>query len=312
MNQLSKTAPGMLTKWFRGHLRAMKEGILMPLQSPLSGLFTVITLGICFYLPLVLWSVWVNFSELQEQWQAQGSVAIFLKKGLEASEVTALKHELTDRNLISQVTEVDNNTIRDSLNKDPQLEQIISVIKAHELPDQLLIKTHPNATADQIQTLVQKLQLHADVDYVSFDADWFQQLKTLTRSLYYLTQASIAVFFIIIFVFLSHTIGSEVAAHKGEINLKQLLGATAAQIRRRFLYGGVYYGLAAAALAVLLLELTLWWLEQPIQELTASFGQAMAMRTPDLDELMVFAAIVVMVTWLGSRVSAGNHLRQIQ
>lgn len=311
LNQPLKNRPSSLTRWYRGHLRAMKEGLKMPIMLPFSSLFTVVTLGICFYLPLVMWTLWQNFSEVQAQWQGQGSVAIFLKQGLDASQVQTLKSDLDDRKLIAAVTVVDNDTIKANLNDDPQLNQIIDVIKTHELPDQILLKPNPNATTEQLQSLAQKLQLHPDIEYVSFDADWFDQLKTLTQAFYYLMQASIVVFLIIVFVFLSHSIGSEVAAHKGEISLKKLLGATAGQIRRRFLYGGIYYGLAAALVAMLLLNVTLWWLELPIQELSESFGQAIQIRTPVFIEYVWFVVIAVAVSWAGARISASNHIRNL-
>ncbi len=311
MNQVSKQQPSGFKCWYRGHFRAMVEGVKMPMTTPYASIFTVITLAICFYLPLVMWTMWQNFSEVESRWQGQGSVAVFLKQGLDAEKVTALMHDLGDRNLIAEVTVVDNDTIKASLNDDPQLNQIIEVIESHELPDQLLLQPHPNATTEQIQSLAQKLQLRADIDYVSFDSDWFNQLKTLTQAFYYLMQASIVVFLIIVFVFLSHSIGSDVASHKGEIGLKKLLGATAGQIRRRFLYGGIYYGLVASFLAMTLLNLTLWWLKSPIQELSQSFGQSIDLRTPFGIEMMWFVSIVVLISWAGARISASNHIRNL-
>ncbi len=311
MNQLAKQAPGSFTKWYRGHLRAMKEGLKMPLHAPFSSLFMVITLAICFYLPLVMWTLWQNFAEVEARWQGQGSMALFLQQGLDGNQVQAVQEELGDRNLISEVVLIDNDTIKTNLSQDPQLKQIIDVIKSHELPDQIMLKPHPNATTEQIQTLAQKLQLNPDIEYVSFDADWFKQLKSLTQAFYYLMQASIVVFLVIIFVFLSHSIGSEVALHKGEIGLKKLLGATAAQIRRRFLYGGVYYGVCAALLAIVFLNITLWWLQNPIQEISQSFGKEVIITSPGFNHFFWFLTLAVVVTWLGSRISATNHIRKL-
>lgn len=311
MNQITKQAPNGFVKWYRGHARAIVEGLKMPLHAPLSSLFTVITLAICFYLPLVMWTMWQNFSSVEEQWQGQGSVALFLRHGIDSNQLLALQNELNDRKLISEVSMVDNDTVKNSLNQDPQLKQIIDVIKSHELPDQILIKPHPNATSEQIQQLAQKLQLNPDIEYVSFDADWFNQLKTLTQAFYYLMQASIVVFLVIVFVFLSHSIGSEVASHKDEISLKKLLGANAAQIRRRFLYGGVYYGFCAALLSIVFLKVTLWWLERPIQDLSKSFGQEVIIKTPLVMELFWFVLIVMIIAWSGSRISSSNHIRQL-
>jgi cell division transport system permease protein len=298
-------------KWLRGHRRAMSEGLMMPLQTPLSSLFTVITLAICFYLPLVMWTLWQNFTEVEQRWRGQGSVAVFLQKGLDANQLIALQHDLNERNLIIDVVLVDKQTIRENLNDDPQLNQIIDIIEAYELPDQLLLQPHPNATSEQLQTLVQNLQLRPDIDYVSFDADWFNQLKTLTQAFYYLMQASIVVFLIIVLVFLSHTIGSEVAAHKKEISLLKLLGATPGQIRRRFLYGGLYYGFLASVVSLLMLRITLWWMETPIAELSASFGQAISLRVPHLNESLVFVLLAILIAWMGARFSASSHIRTV-
>ncbi|MCB1583738.1 MAG: permease-like cell division protein FtsX [Marinicella sp.] len=311
MNQITKQAPSVFTKWYRGHLRAASEGVHMPLLTPYSSLFTVITLAICFYLPLVMWTLWQNFAEVEQQWQGKGSMAVFLKKGLDAKELTALQHDLNDRKLIAQVTVVDKDTIKEKLNDDPQLNQVIEIISSYDLPDQILIQPNPNATPEQLQTLAQSLQLRPDIDYVSFDAEWFTQLKTITQAFYYLMQASIVVFLVIILVFLSHSIGSEVASHKKEISLKKLLGATPGQIRRRFLYGGVYYGLLSALFAIFLLHGTLWYLEKPILDLSQSFGQNITLRTPFMHEWLIFGLLATLISWFGARVSASNHIAKL-
>lgn len=311
MNQLAKQAPGAFTKWYRGHLRAANEGVKMPLLTPYSSLFTVITLAICFYLPLVMWTLWQNFAEVEAQWQDKGSMAVFLKKGLNAKELTALQHDLNDRKLVAVVTVVDKETIKENLNDDPQLNQVIDIISSYDLPDQILVQPNPNATPEQLQSLAQSLQLRPDIDYVSFDSEWFSQLKSITQAFYYLMQASIVVFLVIILVFLSHSIGSEVASHKKEISLQKLLGATPGQIRRRFLYGGVYYGLLSAMLAILMLRVTVWYLEKPILDLSQSFGQTIELRTPFIQELLLFALLATVISWLGSRVSASNHIANL-
>ncbi|TDR22704.1 cell division protein FtsX [Marinicella litoralis] len=311
MNQIIKHKPNQWVKWYRGHIRAMVEGFKMPMLTPYSSLFTVITLAICFYLPLVMWTLWQNFSEVEDSWRGQGSMAVFLKQGLAANDLTVLQHDLLERNIVIEVSVVDKDTIKASLNDDPQLNQVIDVISSHELPDQILVQPHPNATSEQLQSLAKNLQLLPDIDYVSFDAEWFNQLKSLTQAFYYLMQASIVVFLIIILVFLSHSIGSEVALHKKEISLQKLLGASPGQIRRRFLYGGLYYGLLASMIAIVMLRITLWYLEKPIADLSQSFGQSILIRTPYLPELLVFILLATLISWLGARVSASNHIANL-
>ncbi len=312
MNQSVNHKPNLFATWYRGHVRAMGEGFLMPVQTPWSSLFTVITLGICFYLPLIMWTVWQNFDKLESQWQSKGSMAVFLKAGINADELTALQLDLDERNLISDSQVVQSSEIRNRLNSDPQLNKVIAIIEDQQLPDQILITPHPDATNDQLLELSQKLQLNPSIDYVSFDADWFNQLQTLTRAFFYMMQASVVVFLMIVLVFLSHSIGNEIANHKKEISLNKLLGAYPSQIRRRFLYGGIYYGVISATLALLLLHSTLWWIAKPIQELSASFGQNIIINSPDFSTSVQFLITATVITWLGARFSASNHIRSLR
>ena len=203
------------------------------------------------------------------------------------------------------------NVFKAKLNNDPQLNKVIAIIEDQQLPDQILLTPHPDATNEQLLELSQKLQLNPNIDYVSFDADWFNQLQTLTRAFFYMMQASVVVFLIIVLVFLSHSIGNEIANHKKEIALNKLLGAFPSQIRRRFLYGGVYYGIISALLALLLLHSTLWWIAKPIQELSASFGQQIQIHSLNFNASMAFLLMAVLITWLGARFSASGHIRKL-
>lgn len=311
MNQTVDNQPNAFKRWYRGHARALAGGLRMPLQTPYSSLFTVITLAICFYLPLLMWTLWQNFNGVQQQWQNQSSVAVFLKSNVGDEQVQHLKQELAQKNLIASVTLVAKQTIKAELSNDPQLNQVIAVIDDYDLPDQLMLKPHEAATVDQLKSLARQLQLHPDIDYVSFDAQWFRQLQAVTQALYYLTQGSIVIFLTIVLVFLSHSIGNEVAAHKAEIALKKLLGASPGQIRRRFLYSGLYYGLVAGLVAWLLLAMTLWWMKKPLLALTMSFGRAFEINTGDFTAWLIFMATCAVIAWFGARISSSGHIHKL-
>lgn len=311
MNKTVERQPNGFKRWYRGHARALAGGLRMPLQTPYSSLFTVITLAICFYLPLLMWTLWQNFNGVQQQWQNQSSVAVFLKSNVGDEQVQHLKQELAQKNLIASVTLVAKQTIKAELSNDPQLNQVIAVIDDYDLPDQLMLKPHEAATVDQLKSLARQLQLHPDIDYVSFDAQWFRQLQAVTQALYYLTQGSIVIFLTIVLVFLSHSIGNEVAAHKAEIALKKLLGASPGQIRRRFLYSGLYYGLVAGLVAWLLLAMTLWWMKKPLLALTMSFGRTFEINTGDFTAWLIFMATCAVIAWLGARISSSGHIHKL-
>ncbi len=311
MNQVRNTAPGTFISWYRGHLRAMREGVRMPLTTPLNTLFTIITLSICFYLPLITWVLWQNFADLQAGWDQQGSIAVFMQADVELREVGILQQELKESRLIADVTLSRKDELHAQLMHDPQLNKVIDIIESHQLPHQLFVKPVPDATQAQLEAFAAELSLNPQVEYVSYDASWFSQLDSVTNALYYLMQASIFIFLIIVLVILSNTIANEVADHQKEIRLTHLLGATQAQIRRRFLYGGIYYGVLATALALLLLNFTLWWIAEPVQQLARSFATEVQLKTLDWHQLLTFLLIAVLITWTGSRLALQNHIKKV-
>ena len=75
-----------------------------------------------------------------------------------------------------------------------------------------------------------------------------------------------------------NTIRLDVAARVDEIAVMQLLGATDGFVRRPFLYAGVWYGAAAALLALAGVVLAGFALGAPVARLAASYGSNFRLR----------------------------------
>lgn len=303
--------PSAFKKWYRGHYRAAKEGLKIPLHNPYRSLFTVLTLAICFYLPLLIWNLWQNFDQLEQQWQNKGSMAVFLKPQSDRQQTLAVKQDIDGYAMVKSSQIIEQQQIKQQLSKDPQLNKVMAMINDQDLPDQIIITANPQATNQQLLTLSQQLQQHSQIDYVSFDQEWSKQLTAISLALYYLMQACILIFLIIVTVFLSNSIANEVANNKKEIALNKLLGATASQNRRRFLYSGIYYGLLASIIAVTLLQITQWWLQKPIAQLSAGFGHGIQITAPNALQLLLFTLIATTIVWLTTRLIATRHISSV-
>lgn len=304
-------SPSTLKKWLRGHRRAAKEGLKIPLHNPYRSLFTVITLAICFYLPLLIWNLWQNFDQLEQQWQNKGSMMAFLKPQADQPQTTAVKQAIDAYPMVKHSQIINQQQIKQQLNKDPQLNKVMAMINDQDLPKQIIITAKPQADNQQLLQLSQQLQQHPQIDYVSFDQEWSKQLTAISLALYYLTQACVLIFLIIVTVFLSNSIANEIANNKKEITLNKLLGATPAQNRRRFLYSGIYYGLLASMIAVALLQITQWWLQKPIAQLSAGFGHSIQITTPAPTQLLIFMLLAIAIVWLATRFTAARHINSV-
>jgi len=302
--------PGLLRRWLRGHRRAVRESLRMPWQTPLGTGMTVVTLAISFFLPLVLWTLWMNVEDLKDAWRDQGSIAIFLKPEVNAQQAGLLMQQLREDPGIASAVFVTPEEIRHQLQEDPQLHQVLDLIKSNQLPTQLLLKPTERADPERLEQLIAAQKLNPKVEYISYDPSWLRQLDAASTALKTLAVTSGVLFLVIVMVILGNTVGNHVANHRDEIRLLQLMGAPAAQIRRRFLYGGLIYGLLAAVLAWGGLSLLLWSLQASVRRLANSYGRELALSGPDFTQAMGYFGLALAITWLATRMALQSQIRE--
>jgi cell division transport system permease protein len=89
-----------------------------------------------------------------------------------------------------------------------------------------------------------------------------------------------------------------------------LLGATDGFIRRPFLYLGAWYGLAAGALARVMLTMGAHPQRAAGPELAASYGSGFMLRGFDLPVAAGVVLGAALLGWFGAGLVTGHYLRQ--
>lgn len=311
VNRLAKP-PGFFKTYINGHLRAFKEGMLMPWARPLKTIMTLITLAICFYIPLLLWTVWMNYQELNESWSQQGSIAIFLKNSATSKESLAFVQSIEARDWVQSVEIINKTSVQEELKTDQQLAAVVDLVELQELPDQVLIHPYSHADSELAKTFVEEVSAHSQVNYVSYDEKWFSQLNAVTNTLLQLSRLSVVVFFLIVMVFLGHIIGNEISIHKRELELLELIGASHSQLRRRFLYLGSLFGFLAGLIAIVFLVVSLWWLEVPLKNLAQTYAADLSLQSLSAFQAFLVLCVSVIVTWLAARISLSAQNKVIE
>ncbi len=110
------------------------------------------------------------------------------------------------------------------------------------------------------------------VDQVSAEFEWAQKISGWTR----FAERALAVFALVlaaaVLFIVGHLIRLQVLTMRDEIEVSQLIGATAADVRRPFVYHGFLQGLAAGLAAVGLAALVVTWLNAELRALTSTYA----------------------------------------
>lgn len=300
--------PSQVMTYLRGHKRALSEGFFMPWKTPVKTLMTILTLAICFYIPLFLWTLWLNYDELKQSWQNQGSIAVFVHSSSDLRETGILLQEIKDRDIVLSASLLNSNEIKKQLNQDQQLSQFIDLLTVHDLPQQINIKVQETSTVEDIESLVSELEVSPQIEYVSYDKQWISQLQALTNTLLQMARLSALMFILIIMVILGNTIANEITDHKSELRLLELIGATWAQVRRSFLYMGSFFGIYAGIIAVLFLFFSFMWLQDVIGNLVQNFGIDITLHGLNFMQISVAIFISILVTWMAARLTLSSQM----
>lgn len=139
-------------------------------------------------------------------------------------------------------------------------------LRASALPETLLVKFNHNLDPDTAAAAVAALRKLPRVDLVQFDVDAYQRWHGAQR-----IGATVGLAVAVVLVSLCAGLlmllpGQFAAAPRDQAQLRSLLGATAADIRRPSLYAGVLFGALSALLSISALMLG----QQQIEPLLAS------------------------------------------
>ncbi len=304
----STKKPSTLLTYIRGHKRALNEGFLMPWKRPIKSIMTIITLAICFYIPLFLWTLWLNYDELKQNWHNQGTIALFLNSTVDLKEAGILLQEIKDLDIVQSVKLLNANEIKKQLNEDEQLSQIIELISTLDLPKQLSVKIKAASDAKQIEAFVAKQSINPQVEYISYDKQWLQQLQVLTTTLLQMARLSALLFIMIVMVILGNTIANEITDHKNELRLLELIGASWAQVRRSFLYMGTFMGFYAGVLAVVMLIISFIRLQDSLHSLLQSFALEIQLHSLNVKQIIIVLLTTILITWLAARLTLSARL----
>jgi cell division transport system permease protein len=128
----------------------------------------------------------------------------------------------------------------------------------------------------------------------------------------HLAAALAALLALAVLLVIGNTIRLLIENRRDEIIVMKLVGGTDAFVRRPFLYTGIWYGLAGGLIAWLLVEVTLWWLAEPVGRLASLYHSAFQLQRLGLTNALWVIAAAVGLGLAGAWLAVGRHLREIE
>ncbi|MGY6630288.1 MAG: permease-like cell division protein FtsX [Wenzhouxiangella sp.] len=297
-----------LRAWARRHAYSFLSSLGSLTRQPLASAMTVIVLGVALTLPVALHVTLDNVQRLADGWERMDTLSVFLDQSVNEAGAMQLATRLASRGDIDSVDPISPDTGLAELSGQLALGELREQIDDNPLPWVLEVSPMPNS---DVSLLVGQLENESGVDLVIVDLAWLERLDAIVALLEQLVLLLAILFAVGVAFIIANTIRMDIQNRREEIEVMALVGATAAFIRRPFLYSGLWYGLLGGALAWLLVRLGLLALTSPVARLSGSYASQFQLYAPsaEINSLLIGGAGLFGI--IGSWLVVGQHLRRI-
>lgn len=303
-----------LRSWGRRQLYSLFSSLGTLFSHWVGTVLTVLVLGIAMLLPIGLYVTLDNLRSVDLRTEEWGAITIFLKAGTTEQQALDLTERINRRSDAS-ASAVSPQQGMEEFRSAAGFGQALDVLETNPLPWVLLVqpRVQPEKNlANVAEALASWLGSLDMVDSIQLDYKWLQRLASLLELGNALATILSVMFSLAVVVVIANTIRMDVANRSDEIEVLSLVGAGDSFIRQPFLYSGFWYGLIGAALALVMLQACIAYLQAPLENLLDAYGNAFVISP--LEPLMIIYVLLGggLLGLLGAWVSVERYLRVLR
>lgn len=297
-NIAAKPEGGVLRAWIADHRRVASDTATYVSQRIARSFFVWLMVGIALTLPGLLWIAQSNLQVFGGQWQGSSGLTVYMKVGASDSQLRGLTALLQEDKAVQRIVLTTPDEALEQLlaqgDDSEFLRAALAAIEVNPLPTSIAAVLEDDASYLQLDALSRQLVGMPGVDDVEIQSVWIERIRDLgdlaSRIGGGLSVILLAAAVLVTFASVRLAIESKLA----ELRVLALVGATASQMRRPFLYFGASYGIGGGIMAVMLIAIFLNQIEGPLKSLVISYqvGVSLAGFTPS------FLLVVILAGWM--------------
>jgi cell division transport system permease protein len=289
-------------------------------RTPASSINTLMVVAITLLLPCLLYIGVKTAEQLNNNWQGRPQVSIFLDKTLGEQEAQLIFDEIRLHPSIELAEFIspeqalqEFRVLSSTGDSETSLNDEIAFLGENPLPPSIVVMPAKRSSEPaSLITLKDQLNKIEGIDTIRLDLDWTNRFAAIVRVFTRVAALLSLLLALGLILIVSNTIKLLILNRQQEIVITKLVGGTDAFVRRPFLYFGTLFGLFGAVIALSLILLAAFLIEEPLSELASLYETSSIMYQFSLNEILTILFLGSFLGWIASRWSVAQHLRQIQ
>ncbi len=302
-----------LTVYFSRHAQTLIGSLGRLVHHPLATLFTIAVIGIAMALPVSLQLLVTNARVATGSLRNAVDVSVYFKPDVAWPKVQQLASNLRQRSGVSAVKTISSEQGIEEFRKFSGFGSALDALTENPLPHVMVVSPAPErAGPADIETLRAYLRNWPEVDLVQVDTEWVARFHSILDVLRVVVAIATLLLGVGVIVIIGNTIRLDILNRRAEIEVTKLVGGSDGFVRRPFLYGGFWYGLGGAALALGIVDGAVAVLRGPVGRLATLYGSQFQLVGLDLNRSLILLGAGALLGLIGSWIMASHHLRQIE
>lgn len=260
-----------MSAWLRMHAQAFLDALARLAAQPWASAMSVLVLAAALALPVIAAVSLRSAGAAAAGLDTDPHVNVYLALDATDEDARRVGQALRSRPDALAVKFVPRAQALQELKATTHLAEILAALDRNPLPHAFTVRVR-TTDADRVAAMRAEWSRLPKVDQVMADFEWSGRLARWVafgeRALWLLAAIlALAVAFIV-----GHLIRLQVLTRRDEIEVSQLIGATAADVRRPFLYHGVLQAVLAGGAAIGLAALLAGWARAELSALTPGYA----------------------------------------
>ena len=298
-----------MSRALRMHLHALSDALRRIAAQPLASLFSILVLGAAIALPVVAAVILDSAIATGAGFDLEPHVSVYLTPDATADDAKRIEQALRAQPDVAAVTFVPRVEALAELQSRTHLADLLAALDRNPLPDAFLVRmrTADAAHLDGARAAWSRLP---KVDQVVADFEWSRRLMQWARLGEHVLLAIALLLAAAMAFIVAHLVRLQVLTRREEIEVSQLIGATAADVRRPFLYHGALQGALAGGVALALGAAFAAWASQELSALTPNYAAELKVVFPGPTERLAFVGASLVLGLLGAWAGVASQLRR--
>jgi cell division transport system permease protein len=302
-----------VSAYFERHAQTFVGSLGRIAQQPIAAFMTMAVIAVALALPLFLNLLLQNARVATGNLNEAFNLSVYMDKKAGATRVQAVAKQLRLKADVAALKVITADEAMAEFRKDSGFGKALDALTDNPLPDTLIVTpTLAASTPAGTERLRAAIAAIPDVQSVQIDTEWIKRLHAILgilRQVVLLTGGLLALGIVLI---VSNTIRLDILNRRAEIEVMKLVGASDGFARRPFLYSGIWYGFGGGLLALILVATAAQLLAAPIEQLARLYGSAFRLGGLGMLLGIEVLGLAVALAWLGSWLSATQHIRAIE